>query len=332
MNPPSPPPEPPQLSDVRAARVILEAKISPTRLIEVPLSSDSVRLFLKLECEQVSGSFKARGARHYLARLLETPSPGSETIAGVITYSSGNHGRAVAEAANAAGIRALITVPDQVDASKEAAMREAGAEVVRAGVSSESRRVAAVTFSEERGWPIIPPFDHPWIIAGQATCTLEIVEALPDLVGLWVPVGGGGLAAGAATVLRDLAPECQLHLVEPEGASSFGQSQTAGERVRLESTDSIADGLLPLQLGRLNWEVLSQSGARSELVSDEQITRNLRRLREFGAAAEPSAAVSSAPLFESGGVDWLTPGVHCAIVSGGNVDPQRLERLLARTP
>ena len=304
----------------------LEGRIRRTPLREVtraecPNLPDGVRVFLKLECTQVSGAFKARGARNFIARLLDDAPP-----AGVITYSSGNHGRAVAEAAAAAEIPALITVPTSIDPSKEAAILAAGAECVHAGNTSESRHVEALKIAEERGWMVIPPFDHEWIIEGQSTVAAEVFEELPEVTDLWAPVGGGGLSAGCARAIAARAPHVRLHAVEPVGAAAYGASVAAGERVSLESSASVADGLLPLSIGALNWTALQEVSARSVEVTEEQILENLRRLRSIGVEAEPSAAVSSAPLLSSNAMP--SPGVHVAVVSGSNVDPARLERLL----
>ena len=307
----------------------LEGRIERTPLREIareefPSLPDGTRLFLKLECEQVSGAFKARGARNFIARLVADASP-----EGVITYSSGNHGRAVAEAAAAAEIPALITVPNTIDPSKETAIRAAGAECVHAGATSESRHVRAVEIAEERGWVIIPPFDHDWIIEGQSTVAAEVFEELPEVTDLWAPVGGGGLSAGCARAIAARAPQVRLHAVEPIGAAAYAASVAAGERITLEKTESVADGLLPLSIGSLNWTALRSVSAEAVTVSEAQILENLRRLRSLGVAAEPSAAVSSAPILSAPSDAPPAPGIHVAVVSGSNVHPDRLARLLA---
>lgn len=316
---------------VAAAAERIMSRVQRTPLYEVP-SEDlpgGVRLLLKLECTQVAGAFKARGAHHFISRLLDAGRP-----AGVMTYSSGNHGRAVAEAARAEGIAALVVVPDHVDPSKEANIRAAGAEVVYGGPTSQSRKDVADSLSAERGWVIIPPFDHPWIIAGQATAGREILEEIPEPTGVWTPVGGGGLAAGLAVALREASPSTTLNTVEPEGASTFASSHRAGELRALETADSVADGLLPLRVGSLNWHVLSTQGDWSRpvvahTVSDSAITRNFARLiQRYGLAVEPSAAVSSVPFFDSEARS-IEPGVHVAIVSGSNVSDERRQRLLS---
>jgi len=310
---------------IEEARRRLAGRVVRTPLVEVPSRwlPDGARLFLKLEDRQRSGSFKARGATHFIDRLCDEREP-----SGVVTYSSGNHGRAVAEAAAARRIPALVTVPEAIDGAKAAAIIEAGAELVRAGPTSESRRERAEAIAAERGWKVIPPFDHEWIIEGQSTVAAEIIEDLPLLSDLWVPVGGGGLAAGSAAALAAHAPQARLHAVEPEGAAAYAASVRQGRRVRLERAESVADGLLPLSIGERNWAWLLRVAAQPVTVSERRILASWRILRrELGVPAEPSGAVAAAPLLAAGPSTAL-PGLHVAIVSGGNIDPARVARLL----
>lgn len=326
-----------ELADVRAAARLIAPHTPPTPLVRVPeswLPSPETTLFLKREDCQRSGSFKGRGALHFLTRLAA-----EGLVRGVVTYSSGNHGRAVAEAAAALGVSALVAVPDAVDPSKEAAIRAAGAEVVHAGPTSASRREAGERAATERGWSIVPPFDHEWIVAGQGSLTLEILEELRQrdlhLDGLWVPVGGGGLASGQAVALAEAAPAACLHTVEPAGASCLARSVAVGERVALEESASVADGLLPLAVGDLNWRILSAAASsspprlRTHTVADDVIVNSLRRLRlDLGIPSEPSGAVAAAPFLAPDAEVEVPGGVHVAVVSGGNVDSARLTRLI----
>ena len=308
------------------AKERLEGRVRRTPLVEVPAEflPRGSRLLLKLESRQVSGSFKARGARHYLDRLLEgSPPPG------VITYSSGNHGRAVAEAAADRGIPAVVTVPDEIDRSKAEAIERAGALLIRAGPTSTSRYQRALEIAQESHLEIIPPFDHEWILAGQAPVALEILEDCPEMTDLWAPVGG--LSGGCAATLIERAPEVRLHAVEPIGAAAYAESVRAGDRVHLRETGSVADGLLPLAIGKRNWSWLRRGAAQPEEVSDQEILRSLRVLREdLEITAEPSGAVAAAPLLVRDPLEPPRTGrVSVAIVSGGNVDPERLAALLA---
>ena len=321
-----------KLSEIRAAASQISARVLRTPLVEIPgkhTHREDLRVFLKLENEQTSGSFKARGATHFIQQLLRTASP-----LGVVTYSSGNHGRAVAEAARDVGLAAIVTVPDDVDASKAAAIAEAGAEVVRAGPTSESRCRIALDIARERDFEVVPPFDHEWIIAGQGTVGLEILEELEELTAVWVPVGGGGLISGVTAALRAERPDVTVYGVEPVSAAPLARSLAAGRRLTLEETHSVADGLLPLEIGERNWEILAAAGVQPVTVKDEDIVSALRLLRkDLGIAAEPSAAIAVAPLFFGDRIDAgreAAPGIHVAIVSGGNVAPERLADLLAR--
>ncbi|MGE4601925.1 MAG: pyridoxal-phosphate dependent enzyme [Planctomycetota bacterium] len=309
-----------------AARMLRE-KLIRTPLVQIPshlVVAGPDRLLVKLECCQRSGSFKARGATHFLERLLQEGVP-----AGVLTYSSGNHGRAVAEAAEVLGIPALVVAPGSIDPLKAQAVIDAGAELVRVGPTSDERKQRAEQIAADRGWTIIPPFDHDWIMAGQGTLMLEIIDEIGTVDHLWVPVGGGGLSAGCAAVAAAQIPGCQVHTVEPEGSAALARSIAQGRRLRLESSTSEADGLLPLTIGQRNWEVLSSVGVVAEVIDEDQLLESLRILRcDCQIEAEPSGACSVAPLLVPTTGEALPGGTHVAVISGGNVSDERLERLL----
>ncbi len=304
--------------------------VSCTPVVEVPaalLPHGPDRLLLKLENQQVSGSFKARGAAHFISRLLaqQTPAP-----AGVLTYSSGNHGRAVSEAAARRGLAALVVAPDSIDRVKAAAVIEAGAELVQVGPTTDERKLRAEQIAAERGWVMVPPFDHEWIISGQGTIVLELIDQLGSFDHLWVPVGGGGLAAGCAAVASVEMPECQVHTVEPEGSAALARSLQADQHLHLAETASEADGLLPLTVGELNWELLRSAGVAAEVISEGQLSASLAILhQQLEILAEPSGCCSSAPLLAPRSDAALPGGTHVAVVSGGNVSSERLARLLS---
>lgn len=281
-----------------------------------------VPVFLKPENEQPTGAFKLRGAWTAVSRLEP-----EARARGVITYSSGNHGQAVAFAAHRVGVRAVIVMPETAPAAKITGVERWGGEVVFAGTTSEDRYQRAMVLAKEQGLVAIPPFEHPDIIAGQGTVGLEILEDLPDVTDVLVPVGGGGLAAGVTTAIRAVRPEATLHVVEPEGAAGLAAALAAGRPVRLASTASIADGLLPLSVGAVTFRHL-QSRVASVTVSDDAIASATVWLhRQQGVLAEPSGAATTAAL-RSGAVRPHGPTV--AIVSGGNVDPATVAQL-ART-
>ena len=313
----------------REAVQMLRDKVIRTPLVQIPddlVAAGPERLFVKLECSQRSGSFKARGATHFLERLLKDGVP-----QGVLTYSSGNHGRAVSEAAAVRGIPALVVAPETIDPVKAQAVIDAGAELVRVGPTSDERKQHAEQIAADRNWTIIPPFDHDWIMAGQGTLMLEVLDEIGTVDHLWVPVGGGGLSGGCAAVAAAEMPDCQVHTVEPEGSAVLARSLAAGRQLRLDSTASEADGLLPQAVGDRNWEVLSSVGVVAEVIGEQQLLESLRILRcDCQIEAEPSGACSVAPLLAPTPSRTLPGGTHVAVISGGNVSAERLEQLLRR--
>ncbi len=273
------------------------------------------RLRLKCENLQRGGAFKLRGAYNFIAQL-----PEESRSRGVITYSSGNHGRAVALACKELGLTAVVVVPVDAPRVKLEAIRRLGAEIVEEGTKSVERQRRAEAIAEERGLAIVPPFDHPQIIAGQGTVGLEIVEDWPEVERVLVPVGGGGLLAGVAAAVRALKPETAVLGVEPRGAASMHASLAAGEPVELGSVASVADGLKPVRPGELTFEHARQLVSDVLLVEDEQILRGLAWCaHEFRLLVEPSGAATVAALLAGTLPGPAVPTV--AVISGGNVDP-----------
>ena len=276
---------------------------------------------LKLENEQPMGAFKIRGAYNAIRRL-----PAAERERGVITYSSGNHGQAVAYAAKHFGIRAVVTMPETAPKVKVEGVKKWGGEVVFAGRTSEDRRVAAEAIAARDGLAIIPPFDHPDIVAGQASVALEIVEQLPEVETVVVPVGGGGLISGVVTGLTAAGSEAEVWGVEPAGAPKLYKSLEARHVVKLEKTESIADGLITLNVGSIPFAELTKERERLRgvvLVDDDSIRAAVQFLwRTRRLAIEPSGAATTAALLAS-----LVPRSRTTVlvVSGGNVDPSLLE-------
>lgn len=287
------------------------------------MDTGSGPLWLKCENLQPVGSFKLRGATNMLARL--TP---EQRAAGVITYSSGNHGLAVAAAARALGTQAVIVVPETVATVKVDGIRRAGAEVITAGTTVLHRRARAEQEAATRGLTMVPPFDHEWIIAGQGTIGVEIIEQLPAVRTVYVPVGGGGLASGVATALKLSDPSIRVIGVEPAGAPKLTRSLAAGHPVTLEHTESIADGLLSVRPGDLPFVHLRMHLDSVVQVDEQAIASAVAWL--FAAArmvVEPSGAVSVAAALSAIN-DAARPIV--AVVSGGNVDPERFAQCLLK--
>src|SRR3989440_2293851 len=303
--------------DVREAAAGLAgvAVRTPVRLVE-PLSAH-----LKLESLQPIGAFKLRGAYTAIRRL-----PEGARRKGVITYSSGNHGQAVAAAAQRVGGGAVVVMPETAPAVKVAGVKRWGGEVVFAGRTSEDRQQRAEAIAAERGLAIVPPFDHADIVAGQATVGLEIAEQLPDVRTVVVPVGGGGLIAGVVTGLAAAGSEARVWGVEPAGAPKLTRSLAAGRPVRLERTASLADGLITLTVGAVPFAHLTAQRDRLAgvvLVEDDTLREAVQFLwRQCHLAVEPSGAATTAAL-RSGAVHPVPPTV--LVVSGGNVDPSLLE-------
>lgn len=278
---------------------------------------------LKLENEQPIGAFKIRGAYNAIRKL---PDPARRR--GVITYSSGNHGQAVAYAAKQFGVRAVVTMPETAPAVKVAGVKQWGGEVVFAGRTSEDRRIEAEAIAARDGLAIVPPFDHPDIVAGQATVALEIVEQLPEVETVVVPVGGGGLISGVVAGLAAAQSRAAVWGVEPAGAPKLYRSLAAGTPVRLDRTASIADGLITLTVGAVPFAELTRERARVRgvvLVEDDSIRAAVQFLwRTRRLAIEPSGAATTAALLAGGGVVPRSR-TTVLVVSGGNVDPSLLE-------
>src|SRR6266513_4420486 len=321
---PSPQPRNPR-SSVITPRDIQDAAASlrrstiarRTRLVYI----EELGAHLKLESEQPMGAFKIRGAYNAIRKLAD---PVRQH--GVITYSSGNHGQAVAYAAKHFGIRAVVTMPETAPAVKVEGVKKWGGEVVFAGRTSEDRRIKAEEIAARDGLAIVPPFDHADIVAGQATLALEIVEQLPEVETVVVPVGGGGLISGVVAGLAAAGSEAVVWGVEPVGAPKLHRSLAAGKVVRLDRTGSIADGLITLNVGTIPFAELERERDRIRgvvLVEDDSIRAAVQFLwRTCRLAVEPSGAATTAALL-AGAVPRSRTTV--LVVSGGNVDPSLLE-------
>jgi threonine dehydratase len=318
------------LDEVRMASRSLAGVAVRTPLIDVPTLSERVsgEIRLKAESLQRAGSFKFRGAVHYLRTLPEEVRAG-----GVITYSSGNHAQAVALAASLAGVRCVVVMPVTAPDIKRRGAEGFGAEVILEGTTSVDRRVRAEAIAESEGLHMVPPFDHPWIIAGQGTCALEAAEAWPEMDTWVVCLGGGGFASGSGAALRGLEAAGALGRirvigVEPEGACAMRRSLDAGAPVTLPSIDTVADGLAPVRPGDLTFRHVEALLDDVVTVSDEAIQRTTRELLErHRLLVEFSGAAALAAVLE-GTVDARGRRVGVTL-SGGNMDPAILRALLA---
>ena len=311
---------------VEAAAARLAGLVRRTPVVRVPALEARAGCELWLKCENLQeiGAFKARGALHAATRL-----PPEARAKGLVTYSSGNHAQAVALAARRLGVPATIAMPVDAPEVKVAGVRALGAEIVRAGTTSDDRRAAAQAIVARTGAALIEPFDDDDVIAGQGTATLELLAQVAEAGGrldaLAVPVGGGGLVAGAALACegRDLA----VWAVEPVGCDAMGRSLAAGARVAVPPASTIADGLKPVMVGERNFAIARARLAGALTVDDREIGRALVALLFHGKLlVEPSGAAALAAALRG------LPGAPRAVgvlLSGGNVGPDRVASLIA---
>jgi threo-3-hydroxy-L-aspartate ammonia-lyase len=271
------------------------------------------RVFVKCENFQLVGAFKFRGAYNAMSQL-----DAQQRSAGVLAYSSGNHAQAVALAGRLLGINTTIIMPDNAPAAKLAATRGYGAEVIVYDPATSNREDLAAKIREERGMTIIPPYNHPDIVAGQGTAALELFEQVGPLDALFAPCGGGGLLSGSAIAAKGSAPGCRVIGVEPEVADDATRSFRTGELHSVRNPPTIADGLRTPSLGTVTFPLVRQYVDEMVTVSEVEIIEALRFIwTRMKLVVEPSGAVALAPLLREGGSRYGTVGI---IISGGNVD------------
>ena len=315
--------------DVRSAAAQLEGVAHRTPVLSSRTldRQTGAAVALKAEVFQRGGAFKFRGAYNRISRLGP-----DERARGVVTYSSGNHAQAVAIAASLLGATAVVVMPEDSPASKMAATRGYGAEVVLYDRYREDRVALGEAVAIERGLTLVPPYEDPLVIAGQGTAALELLQDRPDLDVLIVPVGGGGLIAGSATAAKALRPGIRVVGVEPEAGDDTRRSLEAGTRVRLpEVPRTIADGLQVDIPGELTFALNRLLVDQVVTVTDPQIVQAMAFLFErLKVVVEPSGAVGVAALL-CGAVDGGGARVG-VILSGGNIAADVFARLLSATP
>ena len=317
------------VNDVEEAARRIAGAVRRTPLLRLPVDG-AAPVYAKCENLQAAGSFKMRGAANFIARL--DPEARRQ---GVITYSSGNHAQAVALAARRVGAPALVVMPTSAPAVKVEGARALGAEIVFEGTTSTERRRRAETLARDRGLQMVPPFDHPWIIAGQGTVGLEILEDCPDAARVVVPVGGGGLAAGVAAAVKQRRPEVRVVGVEPSGAAKMAASLAAGRPVALDRVASLADGLLPVRPGDLTFAHVRRFVDELTAVDDPPIADAVLWLfRRAKLVVEPSGAATLAAFFAAPGPDPSNRpppagGPTVVVLSGGNLGLDTLTELAA---
>lgn len=305
------------LHDIQEARERIGGTIHRTPLLHSKTFSDmsGVSVYLKAENLQKTGSFKIRGATNRIRALRP-----EEAAQGIVTASSGNHGQAVAFASRACGYRATIIMPENGSPAKAASIEAYGAKLLLCGTKSEERLTLAEKMQAEEGLVFVPPYDDPYVMAGQGTAGLEIVEELDDVDAVLVPTGGCGLISGIAVAVKEKCPRARIFGIEPEGSNSTGLSFHAGKRTKLDRIDTVADGIRTSIPGELTFPVVQQYVDDMFTVSDAQILRaQALMLERCKILAEPTGAVSLAAIL-SGALGHTLQGKKVvALISGGNV-------------
>jgi threo-3-hydroxy-L-aspartate ammonia-lyase len=309
---------------IRAARERIASRIHRTPVATSRQFNEVAgkEVFFKCENFQRAGAFKIRGATNKILSLTD-----EEKRRGIVAFSSGNHAQAVALAGREAGVRALIAMPSDAPQAKVAATREYGAEVVFYDRQKQDREAFALDLAERERLVMVPPYDDEFILAGQGTCGLELLEDVPDLDCVLAPCSGGGLFAGVATAAKAANPSVRCYPVEPADADDTRQSLRKGERVTIPPPVTIADGLRVQIPGRLTFPITQQLADDVLIVTDEEIVETLRfMLFRMKMLVETSGATAAAAvMFRKVPADVKRVGV---VLSGGNIDPGLLVKLL----
>ena len=315
------------LSDLTAAAARIAPVAVRTPLLPMDALSEQLgmEIWIKPEMLQRGGAFKFRGAYNFLAQL--TP---AERARGVIAPSSGNHAQAVALAARLFGCKAVVVMPTTVTSAKRGGAERLGARIELAGTTTQDRYERAEELVKAEGFTMVPPYDHAWIIAGQGTAGLEIVDDLADVGTVLVPVGGGGLSAGLSTAIKLRAPNAKVIGVEPANAPKLSQARAAGHPVRIPPASGLADGLLAVEVGGLTFAHHQAYVDDVVQVDDASLPRAMRMLlNRMKLVTEPSGAITLAALMEG----IVAPsGRTVAVLSGGNIEWDGLVPLFSDDP
>lgn len=311
-------------SDIEAAYRVVTPVVHKTPLLTSETFNKQCgnRVFLKAENFQRIGAFKIRGAYNKIHSLSS-----DERKHGVVAHSSGNHAQGVALAAQILGVKATIVMPKSAPPNKVAATKSYGAEVIFCEDSSDERERVSKQLEQSRGLVAVPPYDDDKIIAGQGTVTVEIGHELQKLDYLFVPVGGGGIIAGNAIAAKQLFPNIKVIGVETEAANDCYQTFRKKEIVRIDPPNTIADGMRTQSIGKRNFEIIMKYVDNVITVSDQQVVEMMKFLLErMKVIVEPTGAVAPAAVYHN--VLGLSGKAVCAIISGGNVDPTFLKKIL----
>jgi threonine dehydratase len=298
-------------ADIEAAADALKDVAVRTPLLPAPFLGEQV--WIKPEMLQRGGAFKLRGAYNFVSRLDP-----AVRARGVVAPSSGNHAQAVALAARLLGAPAIVVMPTTVTQAKRGGAERLGARIELAGTTTQHRMDRAMQIVEAEGATLVPPYDDPLIIAGQGTVGLEIVQDMPSVGTVIVPVGGGGLSAGVAAAVKLARPGARVIGVEPAGAPKLSRARAAGKPVRLETTASIADGLLAVEIGQLTFAHHQRYVDDVVLIEDAAMKRAMRALLDRAKlVAEPSGAITAAAVMEKA---VKAQGPTVVVLSGGNIE------------
>lgn len=315
----------PDYNDVAAAaeRIADYVNRTPVMTSRTVNEEFAAEVFFKCENFQRMGAFKFRGAMNALRQF--TP---EQRAAGVVTFSSGNHAQAIALSAKLLGIPATIIMPHDAPAAKVAATKGYGGNVVMYDRYSEDREKIGRDLAEKHGLTLIPPYDHPHVIAGQGTATKELIEEVGQLDVLFVCLGGGGLLSGSALAARHLSPDCIIYGVEPEAGNDGQQSFRSGKIVHIDTPKTIADGAQTQHLGNITFPIIQQNVNDILTVSDDELVASMKFIAErMKIVVEPTGCLGfAAARARKAELRGKKIGI---IISGGNVDISRYSEFLA---
>ena len=312
------------LDNVYRASQVLKPVVRKTDIIYAPKLRTDAEIYLKTENLQITGSFKVRGAYYKMSRL--TP---EEKARGVVACSAGNHAQGVALAARENGIKAVICLPDGAPISKIEATKSYGAEVCLVPGVYDDAYNKALSLRDEEGYTFIHPFNDEYVIAGQGTIALEIIDQLPSLDAVIVPIGGGGLISGIAYTLKSINPDVKVYGVQAAGAPSMYKSVKDGEIEELDKVSTIADGIAVKKPGDLTYEICSKYVDDIVTVTDDEISAAILALMEQQKLVTEGAGAVSVAAAMFGKVDIKGKKVVC-LLSGGNIDVTILSRVIKR--
>lgn len=308
------------LEKIKEARELLKGQISETPIFTSSRMGEN--LYIKMENLQKTGSFKIRGAYNKVAHLTE-----EEAKKGVISCSAGNHAQGVALSATNQGIKSYICIPSVAPLSKVEATRGYGGEVIIVDGTFDDAQERAYELEKEKDLTYVAPFDDEYVIAGQGTIGLEILEQIDDLKYVVVPIGGGGLISGIAVAIKESNPDIKVIGVEPENAASMKASIEAGKRVTLDSANTMADGIAVKCPGEITFDLVNKYVDEIVTVSEEEIINAILRLLEEGKVSAEGAGASSVAAILEEKYDF-SDGKVCAVLSGGNINMNAISKII----